>query len=146
FYTDKAAMFQTTPKVFRKSTELAVEERQPALPTQIGRALGELGIVRVAAHSPQAKGRVERSFATAQDRLVKGLRVAKARTLAQANRYLEQEFLPGGNQHLGVSPANATDAHRPLGPEHDLAAALSVVESRQVNNDYTFHLKGRLYQ
>src|ERR1700729_2816227 len=100
FYTDKAAMFHTTPKVYRKSTDLSRDERQPAPPTQIGRALRELGIVWIAAHSPQAKGRVERSFQTAQDRLVKGLRVAEAKTLEQANAYLEAEFLGWWNNTI----------------------------------------------
>src|SRR5215831_1830008 len=65
-YTDKASLFQTAPK--------GVHHRQaPAQqPTQIGRALAELDIEWIAAHSPQAKGRVERFFGTAQDRLVKG--------------------------------------------------------------------------
>jgi hypothetical protein len=94
----------------------------------------------------QAKGRVERSFGTAQDRLVKGLRVAGARTLEQANRYLEEEFLPWWNQHLVVRPANAADAHRPLGEEHNLSASLSRVETRQVDNDYTFPLDGKKYR
>ena len=146
FYTDKASLFRTTPKVKRNERELPRDEREPLPPTQIGRALQELGIAWIAAHSPQAKGRVERSFGTAQDRLVKGLRVAGARTLEEANRYLEREFLPWWNQHLVVAPANATDAHRPLGEEHDLAAALSHVEHRQVNNDYTVQLDGRFYQ
>src|SRR5712691_7390876 len=101
-------------------------------PTQIGRALRELGIGWIAAHSAPAKGRVERSFGTAQDRLVKGLRVAGVTTLAQANRYLEQEFLSWWNQHLVVLPAHPSDAHRPLGPEHDLDASLSLVHTRQV--------------
>jgi hypothetical protein len=74
-YTDKATMFQSTPKSHRKHTALPRDEREPLPPTQIGRALSELGIVWIAAHSPQAKGRVERSFLTAQDRLVKELRV-----------------------------------------------------------------------
>ena len=146
FYTDKAALFHTTPKVYRKSTDLSRDERQPAPPTQIGRALRELGIVWIAAHSPQAKGRIERSFGTAQDRLVKGLRVAAARTLEQANRYLQQEFVPWWNQHLTVLPANAADAHRPLGAEHDLAAVLCQVHTRQVANDYTFRFLGHRYQ
>ncbi|MDX2150025.1 MAG: hypothetical protein SFV54_04770 [Bryobacteraceae bacterium] len=93
-----------------------------------------------------AKGRVERSFGTAQDRLVKGLRVAGARTLQAANRYLEEEFVPWWNQHLVVAPGNPTDAHRPLGPEHDLAASLSQVVTRQVNNDYTIRLEGKVYR
>jgi transposase len=146
FYTDKASLFRTAPKVWRNQKELARDEREPPPPTQIGRALRELNIVWIAAHSPQAKGRVERSFGTAQDRLVKGLRVAGARTLDEANHYLETEFLPWWNQYLVAAPANAVDAHRPLGPEHDLAATLSTVETRQVNNDYTIQLHGRHYR
>jgi len=146
FYTDKASLFQTAPKIARDQKELPVSEREPLPPTQIGRALGELGMVWIAAHSPQAKGRVERSFQTAQDRLVKGLRVAGVTTLEQANRYLETEFLPWWNQHLKVVAHNATDAHRPLDREHDLAASLSVVETRQVTKDYTLRFDAQLYQ
>jgi len=146
FYTDKAALFRTAPKVKRDERTLPRDEREPLPPTQIGRALAELGIVWIAAHSPQAKGRVERSFGTAQDRLVKGLRVAGARNIEDANRYLESEFLPWWNQHLVTPPANPADAHRPLGPEHDLTSALSQVETRQVNNDYTFQLDTKFYQ
>lgn len=145
FYTDKASLFQTARKYRRDRPGEEVDAVEMP-PTQIGRALRELGIAWIPAHSPQAKGRVERSFATAQDRLVKGLRVAGATTLKQANRYLEEEFLPWWNQHLAVLPANPADAHRPLGPEHDLASALSHVETRQVGNDYTLHYQGRLYQ
>lgn len=146
FYTDKASLFQTAPKVARDVTALPRDEREPLPPTQIGRALRELGIVWQPAHSPQAKGRIERSFATAQDRLVKGLRIAAASTLEQANRYLEEEYLPWWNQHLTVKPANASDAHRPLSAEHDLASALSHVETRQVANAYTIRFEGRMYR
>lgn len=145
FYTDKASLFQTAHKHRRDrpGEELDAVDMPP---TQIGRALRELGIAWIPAHSPQAKGRVERSFATAQDRLVKGLRVSGASTLKQANRYLEEEFLPWWNQHLTVLPANPADAHRPLGPEYDLASALSHVETRQVGNGYTIQFEGKLYQ
>jgi hypothetical protein len=136
----------TSELVARDQKELPRDEREPLPLTQIGRALRELGIVWIAAHSPQAKGRVERSFGVAQDRLVKGLRVAGARTIEDANRYLAAEFLPWWNQHLVSAPANATDAHRPLGPEHNLAQALSWVETRQVNNDHTIQLAGQVYQ
>ena len=146
FYTDKASLFQNTPKLRRIDKDQELQERQPLPPTQIGRALRELGITWIAAHSPQAKGRVERSFGTAQDRLVKGLRVAGAATLEEANRYLVEEFLPWWNQHLRVLPANQADAHRLLGPEHNLAAALSSVETRQVANDYTFRWASKTYQ
>ena len=145
FYTDKASLFHTAEKRRRDQPGEQVDARQMP-PTQIGRALGELGIAWIAAHSPQAKGRVERSFQTAQDRLVKGLRVAQVKTLEEANRYLEQEFLPWWNQHLVVAPANATDAHRPLATEHNLAAILSLVETRQVGNDYTLRIHGSRHQ
>ena len=68
--------------------------------TQIGRALRELGIGWIAAHSPQAKGRIERFFGTAQDRLVKGLRLAQANSLEAAQAYLEQEYLPQWNREF----------------------------------------------
>jgi transposase len=144
FYTDKASLFVTTPK--RQRGELAEKDARQLPPTQIGRALEELGIEWIAAHSPQAKGRVERGFGTAQDRLVKGLRVAAVTTLEQANVYLENEFLPWWNQTLTVSPASADDAHRALGNEHNLAAILSHVETRQVSGDYTIRFAGKLYQ
>jgi transposase InsO family protein len=92
FYTDKASLFQTAEKC--KRDEPGVEKDPVEMPpTQIGRALRELGITWIAAHSPQAKGRVERNFATAQDRLVKGLRVAGVRTIEQANQYLTEDYL-----------------------------------------------------
>lgn len=146
FYTDKAAMFQTPSRTPRGATALPRDEREPLPPTQLGRGLRELGIAWIAAHSAPAKGRVERSFGTAQDRLVKGLRVAGAKTLEQANVYLQQEYLPWWNQHLVVVPANPTDAHRPLGSQHDLHASLSLVDTRQVANDYTIRFQRQIYQ
>jgi hypothetical protein len=101
FYTDKASLFHTTPKVARDDKHLPRDAGEPLPPTQIHRALGELGIVWIAAHSPQAKGRIERSFETKQDRLVKDLRMADINTLAQANVYLEAEFIPWWNRTTG---------------------------------------------
>lgn len=144
FYTDKASLFVTVPKIRRG--ELAQQDGREVPATQIGRALQELGIEWIAAHSPPAKGRIERAFGTAQDRLVKGLRVGKAATLAQANAYLENEFLPWWNRTLTGAPASADDAHRPVGKEHDWAAILSHVETRQVASDYTIRFGNRLYQ
>lgn len=146
FYTDKASLFQNTPKVKRDERELPHQERDPLPLTQIGRALNELGIVWIAAHSPQAKGRIERSFQTAQDRLVKGLRVAGAATLEQANAYLEEKFLPWWKRTLVRVPASPDDAHRPLAQSHDLASSLSHVETRRVASDYTFRFQSKLYQ
>src|SRR5260370_7050394 len=92
FYTDKASLFQTAEK--RKRDEPGVEkDRVEMPPTQIGRALLELGITWIPAHSPQAKGRVERNFGTAQDRLVKGIRGAGGTPIEQANQYLTNDYL-----------------------------------------------------
>ena len=140
FYTDKASLFYTTPKACHHRD---APEQQP---TQMGRALRELNIGWIAAHSPQAKGRVERFFGTAQDRLVKGLRKAGARTLEQANRYLEHVYLPMWNRRFIQPPANPHDAHRPLRRRQELASILSRVEQRGVSNDYTIRWEGRLYQ
>lgn len=145
YYTDKASLFQTTEKTNRDGSRKG-KKQEELPPTQIGRALQELGIPWIPAHSPQAKGRVERGFLTAQDRLVKGMRVAGVKTLEEANRYLEREFLPWVNGTLAVVPANPDDAHRPMEKHHDLAAILSHVEKRRVNNDYTFPLDAKTYR
>src|SRR6266446_856208 len=145
FYTDKASLFQTAEK--HKRDEPGVEKDPVEMPpTQIGRALRELGITWIGAHSPQAKGRVERNFKTAQDRLVKGLRVKGVTTIEQANQYLEQDYLVWWDRELTVDPANPDDAHRPLDKSHNLAASLSYVEPRQVRDDYTLRWDGALYQ
>jgi transposase len=145
FYTDKASIFRTAEK--RKRDEPGVDKDPVEMPpTQIGRALQELGIAWIAAHSPQAKGRVERNFGTAQDRLVKGMRVAGVKSLEEANQYLEETYLVWWERELTVAPANADDAHRPLDKSHSLEASLSHVETRQVRNDYTIPLNAELYQ
>ncbi len=140
FYTDKAGLFKVNRTPTREEQLRGQEPR-----TQIGRALEELGIEWIEAHSPQAKGRVERCFGTLQDRLVKGLRLAGAGTLEQANAYLEQELLPEWEARFTVLPAHPGDAHRPLGRGHDLAAILSVVEERVVSNDYTLQFEKQRY-
>lgn len=144
FYTDKAALFQTAVK--QQIKHMPRGEQPEPEPTQIGRALQELGVVWIPAHSPQAKGRVERSFQTAQDRLVKGLRVVGAKTLEQANRYLDDEFVPWWNKALAVKPTHAGDAHRPLNAAHDLDAIVCHVEARRVANGYVVAYGGNTYR
>lgn len=140
-YTDRASLFETNRPNQRDA------EREGKLPeTQIGRALRELGIGWMAAGSAPAKGRIERFFETAQDRLVKGMRQAKVCTLEAANAYLAAEYLPLWQERFTVEPANLTDAHRPLGKRYDLASILSHVEERVIGQDYTIRYAGRLYQ
>src|SRR5437764_15435759 len=133
-YTDRAGIFQTAVKT-KRGEQREGKDRPEMSPTQIGRALKELGIAWIPAYSPQAKGRVERSFATAQDRLVKGLRVAGASTLEQANAYLEAEYLPEWNEKFAVVAACGDDAHRPVAKQHDLMAILSEVRQRVIGSD-----------
>src|SRR5258708_470945 len=145
FYTDKAGIFQVAVNTKRQEKREG-RDRPEMPPTQIERALRELNTVLVPAHAPQAQGRGERQLWTAQGRLVKGLGVAGARTMEDANLYLEREYLPWWNQPLAVQPADPADAHRPLDKEHDLAAILSHVEPRQVTNDYTVRYDAKVYQ
>src|SRR5512144_1975164 len=141
FYTDKAGLVRVNPR--RKSY---TEEMTEAAETQIGRALRELGIELIHAHSPQAKGRVERCFGTLQDRLVKGLRKAGATNLQEANRFLERIFLPDWKRRFRRQPASEVNAHRPLGESQDLDSILSHVEKRRVTNDYTVSWGAKTYQ
>ena len=140
FYTDKAAIFETARKQHNNDCDPEQDR------TQMTRALAEIGIERISAHSPQAKGRVGRFFGTAQDRLIKGLRLAGISTLDEANAYLETEYLPEWNRLRTVAPVNATDAHRPLYELTKLHASLSHVEKRKVTNNYTFPLSGQTYK
>lgn len=140
-YTDKASLFQPT-----LAPGWQEEEPGPKTETQLGRAFRELGMEWIAAHSPQAKGRVERCFGTLQDRLVKGLRLAGAKTLEEANEYLERKFLAEWNERFTVKAGSDVDAHRPLGKTIELASVLSHVEPRQVTNDYTVKWEGRRWQ
>jgi hypothetical protein len=126
--------------------ESADKQREADRLTQLGRALRELGIGSILAYSPQAKGRIERSFLTAQDRLVKHLRLAKIATLEDANAFLEEEYWPEWNAHFARPVGDFADHHRPLTPQLELAAILCHVEERVIGNDYTFSFAGRRYQ
>lgn len=115
-------------------------------PTQFGRAMEELGVKLICAHSPQAKGRVERMNGTFQDRLVKMLAVEGIRTIEAANAYLEREFLGAHNARFLVEAAEAGDAHRPAPSSSALAAALCVKEPRTVGKDLCVAYLGRCFQ
>jgi len=109
-------------------------------PTQVGRALDALGIEPIYALSPQAKGRVERLWGTMQDRLTSELRLAKARTCAQANVVLERHR-PAHNRQFAIEPADATPAWRPV-RDLDLRRICSFVYPATVLNDNTVRLSG----
>ena len=136
-YTDKNS-------IFRKAGPQPLSEqlRGDPLRTQFGRALNELGIEWIAAHSPQAKGRIERLFETLQDRLVKEMRLAGIDSIEGANHFLEMRFLPEWEQRFIVAPRNARNAHRRLGREQHLEEILSVRVARRVAQDHTVSWDG----
>jgi len=135
-YTDRHSIFEPQDK----------GQALPDAETQFGRALRELDIELIRAHSPQAKGRVERSFGTAQDRLVKEMRLAKVKTIVQANALLDDGLLAKHNRMFSVPPREAGDAHRMVGPAFNVAAILSLQQQRTVANDYTVRFENRHYQ
>lgn len=134
-YTDRHSIFQY------QSQGRAAEGD-----TQFGRALTELRITRILAHSPQAKGRIERFFGTAQDRWVKELRLAKVTTRSAANELVRRKLVPEYNRRFTVKASSEADAHRPMTMGCHLAAILCPHEERVVSNDYTVRYANRVFQ
>src|SRR5437016_412297 len=125
-YTDRAHWAVHTP------TSGSAPDRQH--PTQVGRALARLGIEHILGYSPQARGRSERANRTLQDRLVNELRAAGITTVAAANRYVRDRFLPAFNAEFGRPPADPASAFVPLG-RVDLDQILCVEDERTVGRD-----------
>ena len=123
----------------------AANGRQRDEATQVGRALGELGIGTIVAGSAQAKGRVERLWGTFQDRLVSELRRAGASDRSSANAVL-RAFLPRFNRRFGVPPASEVPAWRPVPPGIDLAHVCAFRWRRAVGSDNCVRLDGALLQ
>jgi len=135
-YTDKHSIFQTN-----RSAEY-VELHGAPPPTHFTAALEELRIEWIAAHSPQAKGRVERAFQTLQDRLLKEMRIAGVCSLEDANTFLEDHFIPFWNARFTRPSRSAHDAHRPLGA-FKLESVLCHRHERVVTADYTLSVEGQ---
>ena len=139
-YTDRHAVFRS-----RDAIDDQPWNGKGGRKTQCSRALGELGITWIGAHSPEAKGRVERANGTFQDRLVSELRLAGASTLSEANEVLA-DFLPRFNRRFGVPPSHPESAYRPLDEELDLAGVLCFKEQRKVAPDNTIQYYGKTLQ
>lgn len=124
-YTDRGSHYFFTPKAGGKVAK--------AQPTQVGRALAQLGIEHIAAYSPEARGRMERLFGTLQKRLPQELRLAGITTITAANRFLAERFVPDHNARFAVTAAEAGSAFVPFAG--DLAEILCVRALRVVGND-----------
>lgn len=133
-YTDAASHFRPPQQ----------RAKRPAL-TQIERALRTLGIDLIIARSPQAKGRVERAHGTDQDRLIKKMRLRAIADIDEANRFVEQVYLPQINGRFAVTPRRRRDGHRSA-RGYDLAAILCRHETRRVANDHVVSIDGTLWQ
>lgn len=131
---------------YKMTQQAAVENHE--LLTQFQRATATLRIKLITAHSPQAKGRIERLFETLQDRLVKELRLAKITTVDAANTFLTEMYLPQFNAQFAVPAAEPGNLHRPLTPleRGELDATFARQETRVVHNDFTIAFKKQWHQ
>lgn len=140
-YVDRDSIYETT----RDST--VDESLRNATPlTQFGRAMKVLGVEVILAHSPQAKGRVERRHGVFQDRLVKGMRLKGISTLDAANQYLEEEFLDELNTRFHVEARSPEDVHQSVPRGIKLEYVLCYEEVRVVQNDWTVSWCNRILQ
>jgi hypothetical protein len=137
FYTDRGSHFFITSKL-----DGPVDKRRL---TQVGRAVAQLGITHIASYSPQGRGRMERAFGTLQGRLPQELRLAGVTTVAAANRYLKERFIPDYNARFAVPPAQPGSAFVPYGGP-PLADILCIQENRQVGRDNCVNWRGRSLQ
>lgn len=141
YYVDKDSIYK-----INRQTTIDEELRDEDPITQFTRAMTDLGIEVIFANSPQAKGRVERSFDTHQDRLVKELRLANINDMEAGNVFLRTVYIDDHNTRFAVDPASNADAHRPLLAEHRLDQILSRRTERSVANDYTLRFQHRFFQ
>jgi hypothetical protein len=143
-YTDQAGHFQNRvgARVRRNAEDREAEQTHSI----IRRALESLEIELILALSPQAKGRVERLFGTLQDRLIKELRVAGIDSLAAANRFLEEIFLPWWEERFAIAPTHPLNAHRVLPTDADLERLFAATEQRVVMPDFTIRYRNQHLQ
>jgi hypothetical protein len=139
-YIDRLSAYKSTAK---PSIEDELNGRRHM--SQFERALAELGVRVIHAHSPQAKGRIERLFGTFQDRLIKEMRLKDIKTKAEANRFLGH-YLPVYNQRFSVKPASEADLHQDIPAGLDLDNMLCIKTRRSLRNDHTIAHNKKLYQ
>jgi hypothetical protein len=140
-YGRPLALYVDKHSIFRVSRESKSTEAE----THFGRVLRELDIELICAHSPQAKGRVERANGTLQDRLIKEMRLRGICTIQEANRYLP-EFIEEYNRKFGIEAKNPEDAHRPLREEDLLERLFARRSTRKLSKSLSFQFEGVFYQ
>ncbi len=141
FYIDRHSTFKTT----RKAT-IEEELRDSYARTQFSRAMHSLGIQLIFAHTPQAKGRVERLIETLQDRLIKEMRLLGISSKREGTDYFREVYIPKHNEKFAVAPRESADLHRPLLPHDDLSCILTVQSERVVTKDLQVRYQNSRYQ
>jgi hypothetical protein len=144
-YVDRAGHFGN----WRRSSgaRKAEEHAEPVMTNSIiRRGLSEIGVELILALSPQAKGRVERLFGTLQDRLIKEMRVAGISSREEANRFLQEVFIPFWRARFTVVAAEPQDTHRPLPAGVDLNTLFAETETRVLREDFTFQYRNTVWQ
>ena len=139
-YLDKHSTYKSTKK---PTIEDQLNNRE--FLSQFERAAKELGIRIIHANSPQAKGRIERSFRTDQDRLVKEMRLRNINTIKEANKFLKS-YWPKHNKRFAVEPLKEGNMHRPVPKGMDLDAILCIKTKHPLRNDFTIAHNKKLYQ
>lgn len=139
-YFDKHTTYKSTAE---PSIEDEINGTEPL--SEFGRALRELGVDLIHAHSPQAKGRVERMFNTLQDRLVKEMTLRGINTIEEANKFLKS-YLSSHNKRFAVKPKEQNDLHRDIPKRLNLDKILCIRTERTLRNDSTIAHNGKLYQ
>ena len=135
FYSDKHGIFRVNQSASGTSDAL----------TQFGRAMQQLGIQIICAHTPQAKGRVERVIQTLQDRLPKELRLRNISAWEAGNAFLP-EFVDEFNLRFAVQPRSDLDAHQPLSDQDDLDQILTWQETRTLSKNLSLQFRKTVYQ
>jgi len=139
-YIDKHSTYKSTAK---QSVEDELGDKKPM--SQFERSLAELGVTVIHANSPQAKGRIERLFRTLQDRLVKEMRLARVKSVEQANEFLKK-YLPTYNRRFKVKAVSKSDVHQSALSMRELDKIFCIRDERTVRNDFTIAYNGSLYQ
>lgn len=144
FWCDYVERYGIPAEIYTDWGSVYVNADHPERLTPFGRALKALGIGHIKAGSPQAKGRVERSNRTHQDRLIKALREHDISTIQEANRFLQADYTNTHNKRF-AHPEGLTNIHRSA-MGIDLANIFCIEEIRHVYNDWTITLNAQFIQ
>lgn len=139
-YVDKCSTYKTN-----RQANVEEELKNKSAETQVERVCKELGIQMIHAHSPQAKGRIERLFETLQDRLVKELRLQEINSIEEANSFLDKEYLDKYNKQFAINARETASYYKKMSNNLDKKWTFAIRDTRIIGNDYTIRRNGKIY-